>query len=124
MKKHTNKHHHLARRKMSHILDEIYTALLHYGSDVANLRILREQEGLRLFVTSNFLPQHREEIERMGELLQPAVRSPAMVEEYWELAGEDQYTSDGEIALVGQMADAASFQIEGNRVEIDLFVRF
>ena len=124
MKKHTNKHHHLARRKMSHILDEIYTALLHYGSDVANLRILREQEGLRLFATSNFVPEHRHHIERMAELLQPAVRSPAMVEEYWELAGEDQYTSDSELALVGQIADEAAVRIEGNRVEIDLFVRF
>ena len=124
MKKHTNKHHHLARRKMSHILDEIYTALLHYGSDVANLRILRQEEGLRLFATSNFLPEHMHHMERMAELLQPAVRSPAMVEEYWELAGEDQYTSDSELALVGQIADEASVQIEGNRVEIDLLVRF
>jgi len=124
MKKHVNKHHHLARRKMSHILDEIYTALLHYGSDEANLRIVKEEDGLRLFVSSDYLPEHRHHIERMGELLQPAVRSPAMVEEYWELAGEDQYTSDSELALVGQMADDASLSINGSSVEIELFVAF
>ena len=109
---------------MSHILDEIYTALLHYGSGEADMRIVREQEGMRLFVSSDFLPEHRHHIERMAELLQPAVRSPAMVEEYWELAGEDQYTSDSELALVGQMADEAKLSIDGNDVKIELFVAF
>ena len=124
MRQRTHKHHHLARRKMSHILDEIYTALLHYGSGEADMRIVREEEGMRLFVSSDYLPEHRHHIERMAELLQPAVRSPAMVEDYWELAGEDQYTSDSELALVGQMADEAKLSIDGNDVKIELFVAF
>ena len=119
-----HKHLHLARRKMGHIIDEIYTALLHYGSEEVSLRIVREADGLRLFVDGDFKSEYVEEIERMGQLLKPAVRSAAMVEEYWELAGEDQYTSDSELALVGQMADEAKLSIDGNDVKIELFVAF
>lgn len=121
MKPH-HKHLHIARRKMSHIVDEIYTALLHYGSEEVNLRIVRETDGLRLFVQADFDSEYRKNIERMGSLLQPAVRSEAMVEMYWELAGEDQYTSESEIALVGQMADEAALTIDGKKVDIEIFV--
>ena len=123
MKAH-HKHLHLARRKMSHIVDEIYTALLHYGSEEVDLRIIREKNGLRLLVAADFLSEHRAHVERMGALLQPAVRSEAMVEMYWELAGEDRYTSDSELSLVGQMADEAALVIDGAKVEIEIFVSY
>ena len=119
-----HKHLHLARRKMGHILDEIYTALLHYGSEEVQLRIAREERGLRLFVQSDFEQEHLHHIERMGALLKPEVRSPAMVEMYWELAGEDRYTSESEMALVGQMADEAELTIDGNSVNIEIFVAY
>lgn len=119
-----HKHLHLARRKMGHIIDEIYTTLLHYGSEDVDLHIRREENGLCLRVESNFSLEHTQHIERMGELLDPVVRSAAMVEEYWELAGEDQYTSDSEMALVGQMADEVSLTITGDRVNIELRVLF
>lgn len=123
MKVHS-KHLHKARRKMGHIIDEIYTALLHYGSDEVDLNISREEKGLRLFVKSDFAPEHLHHIQRMGELLRPAVRSAAMVEMYWELAGEDRYTSDSELALVGQMADEATLHVDGQTVRINLFVAY
>ena len=119
-----HKHLHLARRKMSRILDEIYTALLHYGSREVDLRIAREEGGLRLFVEGDFHEDHLEDVERMGRLLQPEVRSAAMVEEYWELAGEDQYSSESEMALVGQIADEASLAIDGLKVRVELFVAY
>lgn len=119
-----HKHQHLARRKMGHIIDEIYNALLHYGSDEVRLDIVREPDGLRLRVDSNFDEEHLSQIERMGSLLQPTVRSAAMVEMYWELAGEDQYTDESEMALVGQMTDEASLQIDGDRLHIELLVKY
>lgn len=119
-----HKHMNLARRKMGHIIDEIYNALLHYGSGEVDLRILREAGGLRLFARSDFAPEHLEHIRRMGQLLRPAVRNEAMVEMYWELAGEDQYAGESEIALVGQMSDEAKLEVEGNRVGIELFVAY
>lgn len=123
MKAH-HKHLHLARRKMKHIIDEVYTALLHYGSIEVDLKILREDDGLKLFVKSNFNAQYREEVERMGELLQPEVRSPAMVEMYWELAGEDHNTGESKMSLIGQMADEAALVITGTMVEIEIFVAY
>jgi len=119
-----HKHLHLARRKMGHIIDEIYTSLLRFGSEEVELRIVRESDGLRLFVQSDFNSANLEDILRMGELLQPAVRSEAMVEMFWELAGEDQYSSESEMALVGQIADEAALTVEGQRVEIELFVAY
>lgn len=123
MKTH-HKHLHMARRKMGHIIDEIYTALLHYGSGEVNIRILREEQGLRMYVESDFQSEHLSHIQRMGELLNPAVRSPAMVEMYWELAGEDSYTSDSEMALVGQMADSAELTVADDKVRIVIFVAY
>jgi len=123
MKNH-HKHLHLARRKMSRIIDELYTAMLHYGSEKVDLHISREESGLRLHARADFTPSHLKDIERMGRLLQPAVRSDAMVEMYWELAGEDQYTSESEMSLVGQMADEAKLSIEENIAVIEIFVAY
>ena len=119
-----NKHIHTARRKMNHVLDETYTALLLAGGTELDLSIRREEGGLRLRAKGNFLPERRREMERMAEFLQPEVRSPAMVEEYWALAGGDRYTTDSELALVGQMVDRASAAVGEGQVELDLFIAF
>ncbi len=119
-----NKHLHLARRKMSHVIDEIYTALLRTGGGEVQLRIIREEEGLRLLAAGDFSPENQHRIQRMAELLQPVVRTPALVEEFWELAGGDQYTSESELALVGQIIDQAAVTVEENRVEMDLFISY
>lgn len=123
MKNHP-KHINLARRKMSHIVDEIYNALLHYGSGEVDLRILREKDGLRLFAHSDYAPEHLHHIRCLSELLQPAVRNAAMVEMYWELAGEDQYGGESELSLVGQMADSARVDWTKERVNIELYVAY
>lgn len=119
-----NKNLHVARRKMSHVIDEIYTALLRTGGDEVQLRILREPEGLRLLAAGDFAEENRHHIQRMAELLQPAVRTPALVEEFWELAGGDQYTSESEMALVGQIIDQAEITVGESRVEMELFISY
>lgn len=123
MKAH-HKHLHLVRRKMGHIIDEVYTSLLHYGSGEVDLRIVREADGMRLFAKSDFNPDYIEEIERMGELLQPDVRSDAIVEMFWELAGEDPYTGESKLSLIGQMADDTVFTIEGQNVSIEIYIAY
>jgi len=60
----------------------------------------------------------------MKKMLQPEVRNPALVEAYWELAGGDQYTSDSELNLVGQMLDSAEVNVHDGKVEMDLFMAF
>ena len=117
------KHLHMARRKMCRVIDELYTLLLRSGGAV-DLHIRREAEGLRLLAEGDFAPEHRHEMENLAEMLQPEVRNAALVEEFWELAGGDQYTSDSELALVGQMVDEASIQVGEKRVEIALYIRF
>jgi len=118
------KHLHLARRKTSHVIDEIYTALLRAGGREVQLHILREEEGLRLLAQGDFAPENRRSMERMAELFQPALRSPALVEEYWELAGGDQYASESELALVGQIIDRASVTVGEDRVKMELFIAY
>ena len=119
-----NKHIHTARRKMNHVLDEIYTALLLAGGTELDLSIRREEQGLRLQARGNFLPERRQEMERMAEFLQPEVRSPALGEEYWALAGGDRYTTDSELALVGHMVDQATVKVEADRLALELYIAF
>lgn len=119
-----HRHLNLARRKMGRVIDELYSALLRCGGDEVNMHILREKGGLRLLVQSDFNADAAEEIERMQRLIRPKVRSAAMVEMYWELAGEDQYTGEGEIALVGQIADEAEMTVEDGQTRIELFIAY
>ena len=69
----------MARRKMSHVIDEVYTALFLAGGKEVDLRIVKEEEGLRLLVRGDFAPDHRKKIEGLTELLCPQVRNPALV---------------------------------------------
>ena len=118
------KHIHLARRRMSHVIDEMYTALFRAGGREVDLRLVKEEDGLRLFVKSDYSAEHRHDMERMAEMLQPKVRDMGMVEAYWELAGGDQYTDDSELALVGQIIDGAQVTLHESSVEIEIYLSF
>ena len=120
----SKKHIHLARRRMSHVIDELYTAMLRAGGREVNLRLCKEDDGLRLFVSGDYSPEHRRDMERMAEMLQPEERDMGMVEAFWELAGGDQYTSDSELALVGQIIDGAKVAVGENTVEMELYLSF
>ena len=52
------------------------------------------------------------------------MRNQALVEAYWELAGGDQYTSDSELSLVGQMLDEARVDVGEGEVKMDLYLAF
>ena len=115
---------HQARRRMSHVIDEMYTALFRAGGKEVDMRLVKEEEGLRLFVKGDYSPEHRREMERMAQMLQPKVRDMGMVEAYWELAGGDQYTSDSELTLVGQIIDSAKITLGESNVEIEIYLSF
>lgn len=118
------KHIHLARRRMSHVIDELYTALFRAGGKEVDLRLVKEEDGLRLFVKGDYTPEHRHQLESMAEMLQPKVRDVGLVEAYWELAGGDQYTGDSELTLVGQIIDSAKVNLQENEVEIEIYLSF
>jgi len=114
----------MARRRMNHVCSELTNALLLMGGCQIDLHLLRGDAGLRLRIEGDFAPEHQREMERMAQLLQPQVRDPALVETYWELAGGDQYTSESEMALVGQMLDEAAVEVSAGRVRMDLYLAF
>ena len=118
------KHIHLARRRMSHVIDELYTALFRAGGREVDMRLVKEEDGLRLFVRGDYSAEHRHEMERMAEMLRPKFRDMGMVEAYWELAGGDQYTTDSELNLVGQIIDDARITLGENMVEMELYLSF
>ena len=123
MKKHS-KHMHMARRKMSHVIDELYTSLFRAGGKEVDLHLIRENDGLRLLVSGDYAPESQHMMERMAEMLQPELRNPALVEAYWELAGGDQYTSDSELNLVGQMLSSAEVELTDGEIRMDLYMEF
>ena len=114
----------MTRRRMNHIASELRNALLLMGGRQIDMHLLREDAGLRLRIEGDFAPEHQREMEIMARLLQPQVRDPALAETYGELAGGDQYTSESELALVGQMLDAAVVEVSEGRVRMDLYLAF
>ena len=114
----------MTRRRMNLVASELTNALLLMGGRKIDMSLLREDNGLRLRIEGDFTPEHQRSIERMARLLQPQVRDPALVESYWELAGGDQYTSESEMALVGQMLDAAKVEVTEGHVRMDLYLAF
>lgn len=114
----------MTRRRMNHIISELSNALLLAGGRQIDLHLLREENGLRLRIEGDFSPDHQRGMEQMARLLQPRVRDPALAETYWELAGGDQYTSESELSLVGQMLDAAAVEVTEGRVRMDLYLAF
>ena len=113
-----------ARRRMNQVLSELSHAMLMVGGREIHMHLSREEAGLRLRLEGDFQPEHQEDMERMAGLLQPLVRDPALVETYGELTGEDQYTEQGEIALVGQMLDESSVVVSPGRVRMDLYLAY
>lgn len=118
------RHIYRVRRRMNHVISELNNALFMAGCREISLRLVREEQGLRLYIQGQYAPEFRHSIERMAELLQPEFRDPALVETYGELTGAEQYPSDGEIALVGQMLNDAAVEITGDWVKMDLFISF
>lgn len=114
----------MTRRRMNHIISELSNALLLAGGRQIDLHLLREENGLRLRIEGDFSPEHQRGMEHMARLLQPRVRDLALVETYWELAGGDQYTSESELALVGQMLDASVVEVTEGHVKMDLYLAF
>ena len=112
------------RRRMNYVISELNNALFTVGCREINVRLVREEQGLRLYIQGEYAPENQHSVERMAELLQPEIRSPALVETYGELTGIEQYPSDGEIALVGQMLSDAAVKITGNCVKMELFLSF
>ena len=102
--------HPQARQKMSRVIDEIGAALFACGATEVSLRLKKEPEGLRLLVQGDYLPVNRPKLERLGKLLQPEIRDPALAETFWELA------------LVGQILDDARVTLGDTQVEMELFV--
>lgn len=118
------KHMYRARRRMNHVVSELSHALLLAGGREIDLHLSREENGLRLRLEGDFSPEHQRGMEHMARLLQPAIRDPALVETYGELTGEDQYTEESELALVGQMVDESHVVVEPGRVRMNLYLAF
>ena len=98
---------HMARRRMNHVVSELNHAMLLAGCRELNLRLVREEEGLRLHIQGGFAPENRTMVERMAALLQPAVRDPALVETYWA-PSSIWPTSDISLSLVYWSSPASS----------------
>ena len=113
-----------ARRRMNRVMNELSCALLIAGGKDIDLHLTREEEGLRLRLEGDFLPEHQQTMERMAKLLQPAVRDPALAETYGELMGEEHYSGESEIALVGHILDESRVVVEPGKVKMDVYLAF
>ena len=113
-----------ARKRMNMVMCEINNAILLTGGHSVDFRLRKEEAGLRLFVRGDFDPNQRHDLLRVQEVLTPPVRDPALVETYWELAGDMMSTGGSQLTLVGHMLDLAKVEVGESVVEMELYLAF
>ena len=64
---------------MNLVISELNNALLMAGCREIGLRLVREEQGLRLYIQGQYAPEYQHSVERMADLLQPEFRDPALV---------------------------------------------
>ena len=112
------------RKWMNHVISEVDNAIILAGGREIDLRLRKSDDGLRLYLRGDFNPDKREDMLRMAGILQPAVKDPALLATYADLTGDDQYTSDSELTLVGHMLDSAKVEVDEREVRMELYIAY
>lgn len=104
-------------KKISRIVDELFTYFMMRGSSGAMVRVMLEPEGFRVKCLFRKVRLPAGELATLRKKLGVA-RNPELEEYYWQLAGEAD--SGNELVLVAMMTDRISLRQDrdGLRVEI------
>jgi len=109
---------HIKKRILKSI-EELMLFFFSVGAKDISTHFERKENGYILTVSGDYDPQKIEHLKHLEEHLN-APKDPAVLECFWELAGESDVTSDSELYLVGQMADKAVLNITPERAEVIL----
>lgn len=104
-------------KKITKILSEMVTFAMLGDAGKVNVSIENNEDMYKLLINAIDVKCTNKSVDNLRELLN-APRQKAAEEYYWELAGDNDTTT--ELALVGMMTDKAKVNYEDNNLLIEL----
>ena len=110
-------------KKVAKIIEELTMFFFTVGADEIETRIKRDDESDYIWMSANFNPEYRDELDYLDEFLNKE-KNDGLEDIYWELAGSGEPGESSQLLLVGMMIDKAEISITETRVELKLYKQF
>lgn len=110
-------------KKVAKIIEELTMFFFTVGSDEIETRIKRDGHSDYIWISANYNPEYREELDYLNEFLNKE-KNAGLEDIYWELAGSGDPGESSQLLLIGMMIDKAEIEITDTRVELKLYKKF
>ena len=110
-------------KKVAKIIEELTMFFFTVGSDEIETRIKRDENFDFIWISANYNPEYRDELEYLNEFLNKE-KNDGLEDIYWELAGSGDPGETSQLLLIGMMIDKAEIEISDTRVELKLYKKF
>ena len=110
-------------KKVAKIIEELTMFFFTVGSDEIETRIKRNNHSDVIWMSANYNPEYREELDYLNEFLNEE-KNAGLEDIYWELAGSGDPGESSQLLLLGMMIDKAEIKITDTRVEVKLYKNF
>ena len=110
-------------KKVAKIIEELTMFFFTVGSDEIETRIKRNDHSDVIWMSANYNPEYREELDYLNEFLNEE-KNAGLEDIYWELAGSGDPGESSQLLLLGMMIDKAEIKITDTRVEVKLYKNF
>ena len=107
-------------KKVAKIIEELTMFFFTVGSDEIETRIKRDGHSDYIWISANYNPEYREELDYLNEFLNKE-KNAGLEDIYWELAGSGDPGESSQLLLIGMMIDSHEVHRYGNEVEIILY---
>ncbi len=104
-------------KKITLIVNEILTLLLHHGAKDINIHIAKEEDIISINFIQNECDYDKDFVDQLRFDLK-AQRENEVEGYYWQLVGKDDF--GGELHLVGAMIDESGVSLDENVLRIDI----
>ena len=110
-------------KKVAKIIEELTMFFFTVGADEIETRIKRNNHSDVIWMSANYNPEYREELDYLNEFLNEE-KNAGLEDIYWELAGSGDPGESSQLLLLGMMIDKAEIKITDTRVEVKLYKNF
>lgn len=110
-------------KKVAKIIEELTMFFFTVGADEIETRIKRDENSDFIWISANFDPEYRDELNYLNEFLHEE-KNDGLEDIYWELAGSGDPGETSQLLLIGMMIDKAEIEITDTRVELKLYKKF
>lgn len=110
-------------KKVAKIIEELTMFFFTVGSDEIESRIKREDNCDYIWISANYDPEYKDELEYLNEFLNKE-KNAGLEDIYWELVGSGDPGEASQLLLIGMMIDKAEIKITDTRVEVKLYKKF